>query len=301
MSLQKRSILAAIAANAIFGLSFMFSKLALNVTEPVILLCCRFFVTLIVLNLLVFTRVMKLNLRGKNIGAAILVGFLQPVLYFLLESYGLEYTTASFTGIIASISPVVTAILGVIFLGEKPSPKQWCCIGLSIVGVLMISLEPGGGSNTLMGCACLLGAYLVGSVYSILIRKLSSEFTAFELTYVMFTVGFLFFMISAFMQYGSETFSMIGNALSHKEFLIGVLYLGALASVGAFMMINFSFAHLPVTQAMIFGSFATIISTLAGVFLMNDPFTLRTLASFVLIFAGVTGVNIFTAKKEVHP
>lgn len=298
MSLYKKSILAAIAANAIFGLSFMFSKMALNVTDPVILLCCRFSVTVIALNLMIFARIMKPSFKGKNIKAAILVGFLQPVLYFLLESYGLEYTTASFTGIIASISPVFTAVLGGILLNEKPSPKQWLFIGVSIVGVMMISLAPGGGSNTITGCLCLLGAYLVGSLYSILVRKLSKEFTAFELTYVMFTVGFLFFGISAFVQYGSETLAMIGNALSHKEFLIGVLYLGALASVGAFMMLNFAVAHLPVTQVMIFGSFATIISTLAGVFVMGDPFTIITFIAFILIFVGVTGVNMFSIKTN---
>ena len=298
MSLYKKSILAAIAANAIFGLSFMFSKMALNVTDPVILLCCRFYVTVIALNLMIFARIMKPNFKGKNIKAAILVGFLQPVLYFLLESYGLEYTTASFTGIIASISPVFTAVLGGILLNEKPSPKQWLFIGVSIVGVMMISLAPGGGSNTLTGCLCLLGAYLVGSLYSILVRKLSKEFTAFELTYVMFTVGFLFFGVSALVQYGSETFAMIGNALSHKEFLIGIFYLGALASVGAFMMLNFAVAHLPVTQVMIFGSFATIISTLAGVFVMGDPFTIITFIAFILIFVGVTGVNMFSIKTN---
>ena len=298
MSLYKKSILAAIAANAIFGLSFMFSKMALNVTDPVILLCCRFSVTVIALNLMIFARIMKPNFKGKNIKAAILVGFLQPVLYFLLESYGLEYTTASFTGIIASISPVFNAVLGGILLNEKPSPKQWLFIGVSIVGVMMISLAPGGGSNTLTGCLCLLGAYLVGSLYSILVRKLSKEFTAFELTYVMFTVGFLFFGVSALVQYGSETFAMIGNALSHKEFLIGIFYLGALASVGAFMMLNFAVAHLPVTQVMIFGSFATIISTLAGVFVMGDPFTIITFIAFILIFVGVTGVNMFSIKTN---
>ena len=298
MSLYKKSILAAIAANAIFGLSFMFSKMALNVTDPVILLCCRFSVTVIALNLMIFARIMKPRFKGKNIKAAILVGFLQPVLYFLLESYGLEYTTASFTGIIASISPVFTAVLGGILLNEKPSPKQWLFIGVSIVGVMMISLAPGGGSNTLTGCLCLLGAYLVGSLYSILVRKLSKEFTAFELTYVMFTVGFLFFGISALVQYGSGTFAMIGNALSHKEFLIGIFYLGALASVGAFMMLNFAVAHLPVTQVMIFGSFVTIISTLAGVFVMGDPFTIITFIAFILIFVGVTGVNMFSIKTN---
>ena len=100
MSEEKKGMLAAGVAYSIFGLSYLFSKMALNVTEPMILLCVRFSVTVVILNLLVVFRVLKLNLRGKKLLAPILLGVLQPVLYFVLENYGLKYTTTSFTGII---------------------------------------------------------------------------------------------------------------------------------------------------------------------------------------------------------
>lgn len=290
-------MLAATAAYSIFGLSFLFSKMALNVTEPAILLCVRFSVTFLVLNLLALLGVLKLELKGKNLLGPILVGIIQPVLYFLFENYGLKYTTTAFTGVLSSMSPVFSAIMGALILREKPSVRQWVCIGVSIVGVLLISLGPSGGENTLLGCVCLLAAYFSGSFYSILVRKLSKEFTPFSLTYIMFTVGFVFFTGLAFLQYRGETVPMLVDALSRREFVVSALYLGVVASVVAYMLANYSLAQLPVTRSTIFGSFSTIVSVLAGIIVMGDPFTPVSAVAFAMIMAGVWGVNRFAKKN----
>jgi hypothetical protein len=113
---EQKGMLAATAAYVIFGFSYLFSKMALNVTEPFILLLARFTTTFLVLNLLVLTGVCKIRLKGKNLLAPILVGILQPCLYFVFENYGLAYTTTSFTGIDSSISPVFTIVLGALIL-----------------------------------------------------------------------------------------------------------------------------------------------------------------------------------------
>jgi drug/metabolite transporter (DMT)-like permease len=300
MSDERKSMLAAGAAYCIFGLSYLFSKMALNITEPMILLCVRFSVTFIVLNILVCSRVLKLHLKGKNLTGPILLGILQPVLYFVFENYGLKYTTTSFTGIVSSISPIFTAIMGVIFLHEKPNFRQWICIGLSIAGVLMVSLGSGGGENTIAGCVCLLIAYLLGSFYSILVRKLSDEFSPVELTYVMFMVGFTFFMAMAFIQHRADTVSMITTALSDIKFIAAVLYLGAAASIAAYMLANYALSRLPVTRATIFNSFSTIISVSSGVILMHDPFTITSAIAFAMILFGVFGVNRFANSETAE-
>lgn len=297
MNIEKKSMLAAGVAYCIFGLSYLFSKMALNITEPMILLSVRFLVTMIVLNALVFTKVLKINLRGKKLLGPIILGILQPVLYFVFENYGLKYTTTSFTGIVSSISPIFTAIMGVIFLREKPNLKQWCCIFLSILGIMMVSLGSNDGENTLIGCICLLTAYLIGSFYSILVRKLSSEFSSVELTYVMLTVGFVFFTGMVFVQYGNETVLKITEALSHGEFIVSCIYLGAAASIGAYMLANYALSNLPVTRATIFNSFSTVVSVLSGIILMNDPFDLTSVIAFIMIMFGVFGVNKFAVRE----
>lgn len=293
MTNEKKGMLAATAAYTIFGLSYLFSKMALEITEPMILLAVRFSITFIILNLLVLLKMIKLNLKGKNLLGPVLVGIVQPVLYFVFENYGLKYTTTSFTGIVSSISPIFTTVLGVIFLKERPNLKQWICIVLSIAGVMMVSLGSTGGENTAAGCVCLLTAYFLGGFYAILIRKLSRQFSAFELTYVMFTVGFIFFAVMAFVQYGNGTVPMLVSAAGSWKFMLACLYLGGLSSVGAYMLANYSLVHLPVSRATVFNSFSTIVSVLSGVILMHDPFTVVSAIAFLMILGGVIGVNRF--------
>lgn len=298
MKTETKAMLAAAAAYSIFGLSFLFSKMALGYTEPSILLWARFALTFLALNLMLPLRLGKLNLKGKRLWPVILLGLLQPGLYYILENYGLKYTTTSFTGVISSTSPVLTIVLGAFILREKPNVRQWLCVAASILGVLAISLmNENTGSNTVVGCLCLLGAYTVGSLYSILSRRISKEFTPFEMTYVMFAVGFVVFTALAFGQYGGETLRQVGGALKNPGFCAGVAYLGILSSVVAFLLINYSLAHLPVALATIFGNLSTVISVLAGVLIMGDPFSPAQAFFAVLILVGVWGVNHFRDSK----
>lgn len=293
MTEEKKGMLAASLGYGIFGLSYLFSKMALNITTPMILLCVRFTITFLVLNLLAFTRIIRIDFKGKSLIGPICLGLLQPVLYFIFENYGLSYTTTSFTGMISSVSPVFTAALGALILHEMPNRKQWLCILVSILGVLMVSLRSGGGQNTWLGCICLVIAYLSGAGFALLSRKMSKQFSPFELTYIMFTVGFVFFLGGAFVQHGGETVPMIQTALGDSSFVIAVLFLSLASSVCAYMLCNYALARLPVARMTIFNNVSTVVSVVAGVLVMGDPFTLTSVIAFVLILAGVWGVNHF--------
>ena len=291
MNDRKKGMIAATLAFVIFGLSYLFSKKALNIAEPAILLCARFTVAYVVLNAMVLTGAAKVRVRGRALLWPVFLGVMQPVLYFIFENYGLKYTTTSFTGLMSSITPALTAVLGAVVLRERPTKRQWAFIGISIAGVLMVSLKSGDGSNTLLGCLCLIGAYFSGSVYTLFVRHLSKRFTPFELTYIMFSVGFVCFAGMAFAQYRGATVPMLTDALGHGEFIASVLYLGAVASVGAYLLSNYSLAKLPVARSAIFGNVSTVVSILAGVIVMHDTFTPVTLLAAVLILTGVWGAN----------
>ena len=67
-------VLAALAAYTIFGFSYIFSKTALALTTPFVLLSVRFIVAFLTLNLLVLLGKAKLSLRGKPIRFLLLLG-----------------------------------------------------------------------------------------------------------------------------------------------------------------------------------------------------------------------------------
>ena len=198
---------------------------------------------------------------------------------------------------VSSISPIFTAILGAVMLREMPTPRQWLFIFLSIAGVMMVSLGANEGQNTLVGCLCLLGAYFSGAFYSILVRRLSKTFSAFELTYIMFTVGFVFFGAFVFIKHGAGTVQVLTNAVTDVKFMTSALYLGVLASVCAYMLTNYSLRRLPVARATIFTSFSTVVSVASGVVIRGDSFTLISGIAFALMLIGVWGVNRF-ARTE---
>lgn len=294
MNNERKAMLAAAAAYCIFGLSYLFSSVALDVVgDPVVLLSIRFCITFIALNVLVATKILKLNLKGKNLLPAVILGIIQPVLYFFMENYGLMYTSTAFTGMISSISPIFSALLGALMLREIPTRKQWVFIGISIAGFMMVSLGANEGENTLPGCLCLIGAYVSGAFYSILVRKLSRIFSAFELTYIMFTVGFVFFGGFAFIKYGADTLGILADAVTNGRFIGSALYLGVLASVFAYMMANYSLKHLTVARSTIFTSFSTVVSVVSGVVVLGNNFTVVYGVAFVLMLVGVWGVNRF--------
>ena len=292
MNNERKAMIAAAAAYCIFGLSYLFSSVALDVVgDPVVLLSIRFCITFIALNILVATKIMKLNLKGKNLLPAVILGIIQPVIYFFMENYGLMYTSTAFTGMISSISPIFSALLGALMLREIPTRRQWVFIGISIVGFMMVSLGANEGENTLAGCLCLIGAYVSGAFYSILVRRLSKTFSAFELTYIMFTVGFVFFGAFAFVKYGAGTPDILINALTNGRFVGSALYLGVMASVFAYMMANYSLKHLTVARSTIFTSFSTVVSVVSGVVVLGNNFTVLYGVAFVLMLLGVWGVN----------
>ena len=51
---RKKALLAALIGNSIFGFSFLFSKIALDIASPGVLVAIRFLVAFIVLNIFVF-------------------------------------------------------------------------------------------------------------------------------------------------------------------------------------------------------------------------------------------------------
>ena len=131
----RAAVIAALISNLIFGLSFMSSRIALEHTSPSVMLAMRFGISMTVMLLLALTGIVKLNFRGKNVRSLLLLGLLQPIIYFIGESNGIRLTNSSFAGIMISLIPVVTAAGAGIFLHEKPPKRSYIWLMCSDAGV----------------------------------------------------------------------------------------------------------------------------------------------------------------------
>lgn len=294
MTQQTKATLAALLGYSIFGFSFLFSKVALELVSPFVLLSVRFLTAFLVLNLLLASGKMKISLKGKPVHLLLVMGLVHPVIYFICETYGIAMTTAAFSGIMIGMGPVVGVVFGAVFLKEKCTVLQIVCTILSVVGVAMTTTG-GLGNVPLAGFLLLLGALTASSLFPILSRKISTAFSPFERTYVMFALGTITFTIMALIQNRSDL-PALAASLAHGRFWVSIAYLAVASSVVAFLSINYAATHISAARTMIFSNFVTVISVLAGIFIMGDSFTAVQLIGMVIIVASVYGVS-YTGKK----
>ncbi len=292
-------IICALLANLIFGFSFIFSKTALQVSHPLIILSVRFTVAFLTLNLLLLTGKFKINLKGKPKAKLILMSIAQPLLYFILELYGLSLVSSALSGVIIALVPVAVMLLAAIFLREKSTILQKLCTILSIAAISVISIISNNGEkNYFLGVILLVLAVLSAAIFNILSRSESKKFTAFERTYIMFLSGAFGFNLITVCALKGQYFTQIFTAFQSVNFIISIVYLAVISSVLAFLLYNFSTSKIPAIQSSSFSNIITVVTVVAGVLILKETFNIWQFLLCGIIILGVFGVNAFTPKKD---
>lgn len=291
------AMLGALLANIIFGFSFLFTKLALRVASPVVLLAYRFTFAFFLMSIIAVCKPGLLQLKGKPLKYVILMGICQPFLYFVCENYGMLYSSTTFAAVMIALVPIGAMLLGIIALREHCSLRQVICCIISVGGVIWLAMKnQSEGHVTVLGIFLLAGAVLSASGFNVLSRKCSSDFTAFERTYIMFLMAMIIFLSWAIAE-TKGSLSALTAPLGEISVLSAVLYLGGLSSVGAFLMYNAATTYLSVARASSFSSVITVVTMIAGVVFLKESLDLISLFASAMIILGIWGVQI-TAEKN---
>lgn len=299
-------LLSALAASVIFGMSFMFSSVALRVAAPTVLLAFRFSVAFVTMSAVIALNALigrlrgrplfPFSLRGKPLGSLLALGIVQPVLYFIFENYGILYTSSAVAGTIISVVPIACILMDVLVLHERVTARQVVCAVLCIGGVALI-YTGGEAVISALGLVCLLLTVAADAVYYTLSHKAAARFTPFETTYVMFTVGMVVFIPAALLQGAGDLSQAFLPAIQNGGFWAAVVYLGVVSSVAAYFLLNYANAHLSVSQTSLFSNVTTVVSVLAGVLLLREPFGIYQLLGVAIILVCVYAASITPKEK----
>ncbi len=307
MNSHAKAIIAVIIGNAIFGFSFIFSKMALQITLPSVLIAVRFVAAFIALNLIVLIgRTIKVSdehgvsrplvqfsLRGKPLRNIILLALFQPILYFLCESYGIVYTSAAFAGTIIAVIPIAGIVFDVLIMHSKVRLRQIICAVMSAVGVAITTVGAEGMKSSALGLLILLGAVTAGALFYVFSKKSGCDYNPLEQTYVMFALGSLVYSVFALVQCRGQYGELIFAALGQPQFIISVLYLSVVSSVVAFICLNYGTVRVTVSEASIFANLTTVISIIAGVAFLHEVFT-----PFQVVGAIIILISVFFANRQ---
>lgn len=300
MSEKYIGYLAAITATTIFGLTFLFSKMALAFVTPVHLVALRFLCSAIILCILVGFGVIPVSLKGKNWLALVRLSLFQPVAYFTFETYGLFYGTSSEAGLFVALIPVSTAIVSGLLLHESVSLRQGCFLACSVCGAVFIVLMDGLVlESTFMSKMFFLLAVISASFFTVGSRKQSAHFTPWEITFVMsLTAAAIFNLWAVAVAWHDGNLQGYFTPLSNPDFLLPLLFLAVAASMIAFFCTNFALTKIPAYRYAVFDNASTIISILAGVMVLQEELQWYHWVGALIILLGVWGTNYFHSDRE---
>ncbi|WP_420456832.1 DMT family transporter [Rubrivirga sp.] len=104
------------------------------------------------------------------LGAGVLLG-----LHFMAWIVSVQLTSIASASVLVTTSPVFIAVLGAVFLSERPSRRTSAAIAVAVVGAVLIGLSEGDGAgvypNPALGNSLALGAAIMVSIYLLIGRS----------------------------------------------------------------------------------------------------------------------------------
>lgn len=285
--------LAALLTIMIWGTTFISTKVLLTGFLPVEILFFRFVMGLLAL-LAVCPRRLKGTTARQELAFAA-AGLCGVCLYYLLENIALTYTMASNVGVIISVAPFFTALLSHLFLHqeEKLRPGFFLGFAVAMAGIILISFN---GSSLQFGptgdLLALLAAFL-WACYSILTKKISSYgYPTILTTRRIFFYGILFMVPTLFF----FDFQWDLTRFANPVYLLNILFLGLGASALCFVTWNFAVKRLGAVRTSIYIYMVPVITLIASVLILHEPFTWMTGAGMFLTLAGLL-LSEYKTKK----
>ena len=229
----------------------------------------------------------------------ILLGMLfGVVLHQSLIAFGLTMVDASIASLILALVPLTTAILAVLFLGEKFTLLRAIGFMLALTGVFFIQ----GGSIHHLGFSTgeiiLFLAMFVQAASFILIRKVTVTVDSKQVTALMSFFGSISLLIISFIV-EPQGLSQMTSAPPFTYFLF--FFSGIVISGGGHLIFNASIQKIGAAQTAVFNNFVPFFGLVSSAVFLNETITISQSVGFVFIVTGVLfGTGYIEKQRELR-
>ena len=169
-------LVALILVTAVWGVTFVQIKDALELYPLFAFLAVRFAIAVAVLAVPVAPRLRSLGRRGALAGAS-LGGLLAAG--YALQTAGLERTTVSAAGFVTGMYVVLTPVFALVLFRLRPGASVWIGVALAVIGLGMLSGVPAGSGT---GDLLVLGAAALYALQIALMERFAPRYDALAFT-----------------------------------------------------------------------------------------------------------------------
>ena len=275
----------ALAVSAVWGTTYISTKVLLTEFHPVEILIFRFLLAWAILFLCSPKPLLPKNLRSEL--PFLCCGLTGLTFYSILENYALQFSLASTVGLIIAAAPMFTALL--LWLSRRsrrPGGAFFLGFALAMAGIALISLAEGESFDCdPIGVFLSLAAAVCWGGYGVCLEwaQAKSEFNDLQITRKIFFWGLLFTLPFLWINHLSLDLSRFSNL----TLLGNTVYLGVGASALCFLAWNKATALIGSVATNVYLYLMPVITVAASALILGEPVTALTLAAIALILAGL--------------
>ena len=288
--------LAALFTVAVWGTTYISTKVLLNDFTPVEILIFRFVPAIAALFFACPRPLRGTTLRQELCFAA--AGFFGVCLYYLLENIALTYTFAASAGIIIATAPFFTALFA-FFLpnsGEKPGKLFFVGFAVAMAGIALINLNGSRFQLNPLGDVLALLAAVAWAAYSLLAKKIAGfGYPTILTTRRVFLYGLALILPTLFF----SDFHWEPARFLRPENAFNLLFLGLGASALCFVTWNFAVRILGAVKTCVYIYAGPVVTVVTATLILKEPFTATLAVGTALTLLGlILSEGNFRQKKK---
>lgn len=274
--------IAMIITVALWGVSFVSIKIAVNEVPPITMALVRFSVASAILWVIIRKFEPSAKLQKKDVPRMLFAGCLGVTLYFFFENTGVKLTTASNASLIVTIIPILAIAMDKIFFRTKVSAIQLLGIGIAILGTYLAATANGEvdfTSATFRGNIFMVLAMFSWSLYTLINKSFHNKYSGLALTAYQMMMGTLCLIPLSFFEHAEwRLFSL--TVLCH------ILFLSVFCSVVCYLLYMHALKKLDVTITTVYLNLVPVIGVVSGhLFLSENVLPIQMVGGLITLLA----------------
>lgn len=300
---MKSSIIGAIylaLAAAIWGGMYVVSKYVLQFVAPLALVWLRYLLASLLLFSLLWlqqrkTQQQRLKLRKKQWLMLLWIGFIGYFISIACQFIGTKLSDAHTGAMITSATPAFVVVFARFVLKETFTWRKIMSLIVATSGVLFTIGLPDKLGAYFWGCVALVIAAITWALLSVYVKKAADELPPLLIT--TYAIFFALIFTTPFMVHDWLTGAI---HLADGRVVVGVIYLGVVATAGAFFLWNKGLTMIDAGAGSLFLFLQPIVGTLLGWLILGEELSINFAAGSILILVGVA-LATFERKTKNEP
>ncbi|MDP2338171.1 MAG: DMT family transporter [Bacteroidota bacterium] len=289
---------AAILSMIFWSFSFVWIKIVYEAYGPLTTVLFRLLISSgLMLIFTILTRKLQ-KIKPGDLKLFVLMAFFEPFLYFMGESYGLKYVSATVASVIVATIPLFSPIAAWYFYKEKLSRSNLFGLLITFLGVSLVVID-----NSFKFTASPLGISLLflavmGAIgYASVLKGISHRYNTFTIITYQNLIGAVLFLPFWF---GFE-FQDFAQVTFNAKAFGAIIKLAIFASTFSFILFTYSVRNMGINKSNLFINIIPVFVAVFAYLVLGDQLNFHQMIGIAIVISGLFLAQINWKRKKQLP